>query len=256
MNTHYKKHTATLPKNRLIIGRKPLLEAIAAGKQIEKIFLLQSAGGDEVNTIKKEARERNIAISAVPQEKLARFTQANHQGVVAITSLIAYQALQDIIDITVDAGHTPLFVLLDGITDTRNVGAIARSAHCYGAHALIVPASNNASITDEAVKTSAGALELLPVCRVPSVEQAIDILHLNGITTYATGLQATSDLQEADLAMPAAIIMGSEDKGVSNFVLKSAQHLVRIPMTDNFDSLNVSVATGIILYETFRQRHT
>lgn len=244
-----------MPKNRLIIGRKPLLEAIAAGKQIEKIFLLQSAGGDEIHAIKKEARERNIAISAVPQEKLARFTQANHQGVVAITGLISYQSLQDIIDITVDAGQTPLLVLLDGITDTRNLGAIARTAHCYGAHALILPASNSAAVTDEAVKTSAGALEVLPVCRVPSVEQAMDILHLNGITTYATGLQASSGIQETDLSIPAAIIMGSEDKGVSNFVLKNAQHLVRIPMADNFDSLNVSVATGILLYETFRQRH-
>lgn len=250
----FRKSGSSLPKSRLIIGRKPLLEALQNAVNIEKIFLLQTATGEEINAIKKIAREMNIALSLVPQEKLTRFTQANHQGVVAIAGLVEYQPLQEIISQAVDKGETPLVVLLDGITDTRNLGAIARSAHCYGAHALIVPSSNNAAITEEGIKASAGALEIIPVCRIASVEQAIDILHLNGIQVVATGLKGSATLSETDLTVPMAIVMGSEDKGVSEFVLKHADHLVRIPMAGNFDSLNVSVAAGIMLYEVQRQK--
>lgn len=232
-----------------------MLEALENAVNIEKIFLLQTATGDEINTIKKEARLRNIAISLVPQEKLTRFTQANHQGVVAIGGLIEYQPLQEIISQAVDKGETPLIVLLDGITDTRNLGAIARSAHCYGAHALVIPSSNNAAITEEGLKASAGALESIPVCRVASVEQAVDILHLNGIQIVATSLKSSDLITQVDLTIPLALVMGSEDKGVSDFILKRADHLVRIPMADSFDSLNVSVASGIMLYEVQRQKN-
>ncbi len=232
-----------------------MVEALDGGRAIEKIFILQSAGGEEINSIKLKAKELNIALSLVPAEKLDRFTQSNHQGVVAIAGLIAYQSLQDVISLVVESGATPLIIVLDGITDTRNMGAIARSAHCYGAHALVTPVSNSAAITEEAVKTSAGALETLPVCRVASVEQAVDILKLNGITTVATALQTETMIHDADLTLPSAIILGAEDKGVSNFVLKHADHLARIPMAGNFDSLNVAVAAGIVLYEVNRQRN-
>ncbi len=237
----------------MIIGRKPLLESLQQGQDIEKIFVQQTATGDEVNAIKKAAKAQNIALSLVPPEKLNRFTQANHQGVVAIAGLIQYQQLQDIIDQAVDSGKAPLLVILDGITDTRNLGAIARSALCYGAHGLVIPSSNNAAVTEEGIKASAGALERIPICRMASVEQAVDTLKLNGIKTVATTLQSNSDLNSADLSLPAAIIMGAEDKGVSNFVLKNADLLVKIPMAGGFDSLNVSVATGIMLYEVLRQ---
>lgn len=250
----YRKSGSSVPKSRLIIGRKPLLEALNNAANIEKIFMLQTATGDEITAIRKKARELNIAFSLVPPEKLTRFTQANHQGIVAIAGLIEYQPLQEIISRAVDKGETPLLVLLDGITDTRNLGAIARSAHCYGAHALIVPSSNNAAITEEGIKVSAGALEHIPVCRIASVEQAIDILHLNGIQVIATGLTESEPLSGTDLTVPLAIVMGAEDKGVSDFVLKHADHLVRIPMAGNFDSLNVSVAAGIMLYEVQRQK--
>jgi len=243
-----------IPKSRLIIGRKPMIEALNSGRTIEKIFILQSAGGEEINLIKQKAKAENIAISLVPAEKLERFTASNHQGIVAIAGLIAYQSLQDVINMVVDRGETPLIIVLDGITDTRNLGAIARAAHCYGAHALVTPVSNSAAVTEEAVKTSAGALETLNVCRVASVEAAFDILKLNGIATVATLLQTETFLHQADLSLPVALILGSEDKGVSNFVRKHADHLVRIPMAGNFDSLNVAVATGIILYEVHRQR--
>lgn len=251
---HFKNNKrSSVPKSRLIIGRKPLLEALNNGANIEKIFILQTAVGDEITSIRKVAREMNIAVSSVPPEKLNRFTMANHQGVVAIGGLIEYQPLQEIISQVVDRGETPLVVLLDGITDTRNLGAIARSAHCYGAHALIVPSSNNAAITEDGLKASAGALEIIPICRMASVEQAIDVLHLNGIQIVATALQSSEPIHKVDLTNPLAIVMGSEDKGVSEFVLKKADHLVQIPMSGSFDSLNVSVATGIMLYEVFRQ---
>lgn len=250
----FRSNKTSVPKSRLIIGRKPLLEALQNAVNIEKIFLLQTATGDEISAIKKAAREMNIALSLVPQEKLTRFTQANHQGVVAIGGLIEYQPLQEIISQAVDKGETPLIVLLDGITDTRNLGAIARSALCYGAHALVIPSSNNAAITEEGIKASAGALESIPVCRVTSVEQAIDILHLNGIQVIATALKNSNPIHTVDLGIPLAIVMGSEDKGVSDFVIKQADHLVKIPMAGTFDSLNVSVAAGIMLYEVQRQK--
>lgn len=251
---NFRAQKSSVPKNRLIIGRKPLIEALKEAADIEKIFILKTATGEELATIKTLARKLDIMLSYVPSEKLDKFTQANHQGVVAIAGLIKYQPLQGIIDQVVDAGKVPLFVLLDGITDTRNLGAIARSAYSFGAQAIIIPSANNAAVTEEGIKTSAGALEKIPVCRVASVQQAIDILKLNGIQIAATTLETSKDISEAPLDEPIAIVMGAEDTGVSPYVLKTADHLVRIPMSDQFDSLNVSVAAGIMLYQTFIQR--
>ena len=255
MKPPYKKNKPTLPKSRLIIGRKPLIEALQSGTSIEKIFILKSASGDELYTIKDAARKQDIAISYVPVEKLTRFTQANHQGVVAIAGLITFLPLQEVISQVVDQGEMPLLVILDGITDTRNLGAIARSAHCYGATALVIPATNNAAITEEAVKTSAGALESLPICRVATVDEAISTAKLNGIQVIATTLDAKENITTVDFKIPTAIVMGAEDKGVSNMVLKHADALVSIPMSKNFESLNVAVATGVVLYEAFRQNN-
>jgi 23S rRNA (guanosine2251-2'-O)-methyltransferase len=242
-----------LPKTRLIIGRKPLLEALQEGKDIEKIFLLKTAAGEELFSIRKAAKEQNIALSYVPQEKLNRLTQANHQGVVAIAGLIPFQPLQEIISRVVDQGGTPLVLMLDGVTDTRNLGAIARSAYCYGVHALVIPSANNAAITEDAVKTSAGALEHLPVCRAATIEEAMTVAQLNGLQVVATTLQSATSISAVDFTAPTAIIMGAEDKGVSASVLKTADHLARIPMSGAFESLNVAVAAGIILYEVNRQ---
>src|SRR5690606_26980322 len=177
-----------------------------------------------------------------------------HQGVVAIGGLISFQPLQETLSSVVDEGKVPLVLVLDGITDTRNLGAIARSAYCYGAHALVIPAGNNAAVTEEAIKTSAGALLHLPVCRVASVQEAIDLLHLNGLQIVATTLQGTGPVSAVRLDVPIAFVLGAEDKGVSPYVLQRADHLSRIPMGDRFDSLNVSVAAGILLYEAFQQR--
>lgn len=243
-----------LPKSRLIIGRNPMIEALESGKSIEKIFILQGAIGAEIQQIRNLAKEQNIAVSFVPQPKLDRFTKSNTQGVVAIAGLIQYQSLQSVIDFIVGEGKVPLMVVLDGVTDTRNLGAIARSAFCFDADALVVPLSNSAAITEESVKTSAGALERIAICREPSIQQIMDVLHLNGIQTIATSLDTKTSIADIDLTIPTAIIMGAEDEGVSNYVNKTAQQLVRIPQSKNFDSLNVSVATGIMMYESFKQR--
>jgi 23S rRNA (guanosine2251-2'-O)-methyltransferase len=230
------------------------MEALQQGVTIEKIFLLRSASGAEVNTIKQLAREYNIPISLVPVEKLDGLTRAQHQGVVAWASLLQYVDLQAGISHIVDQGQTPLFLLLDGITDVRNVGAIARSALCCGAQALILPTSHAASLTDEAIKTSAGALRKIMLCRTPSVPQAMDVLRLNGIQILGTQMRGSVPVYESDLTIPTAIVMGAEDTGISKDVLKRADILIRIPMVAGFDSLNVSVAAGMILYEAVRQR--
>lgn len=238
----------------LIIGRKPLLEALEQGTVVEKIFMLRSATGDEISKIKKIARDRNVPVSQVPVEKLDGMTRAQHQGVVAWTSLLNYIDLQTAISYVVDEGQVPLFVLLDGVTDVRNVGAIARSALCCGAQGIILPTSQSASLTEEAVKTSAGALHKIMLCRVPSVPQAIDILRLNGIQVLGTQMKGSVPVYESDFTIPSCIVMGAEDTGISKDVLKRADQLIRIPMARSFDSLNVSVATGMILYEAVRQR--
>jgi 23S rRNA (guanosine2251-2'-O)-methyltransferase len=240
----------------ILIGRKPLLEALQQGTAIEKIFLLRSATGPEIISIKQLARERNIPISQVPVEKLNNLTRAQHQGVVAWTSLLQYVELQDAISHVVDAGQTPLFVLLDGVTDVRNVGAIARTALCCGAQGIVMPTSSSASLTEEAIKTSAGALRKILLCRIPSVQQAIDVLRLNGIQVLGTQMQGSIPVFQADLKVPSCIVMGAEDTGISKDVIRRADTLIKIPMAKEFDSLNVSVATGMILYEAMRQRIT
>lgn len=247
------KRTNALP---LVVGRKPLLEAISSGKTVEKIFLLRTATGDEISLIKKLSKEHNIPLSLVPVEKLNRLTRVEHQGVVAWTSLIDYVELQDGISHIVEQGQTPLMVLLDGVTDVRNVGAIARSALCCGAQVIILPTSSSASLTEEAVKASAGALQQIILCRIASTQQAIDVLSLNGIRVVGTQMHGSTPIHKADLTVPTCIVMGAEDKGIGKDVLKRADELVHIPMTGEFDSLNVSVATGMVLYEAQRQRIT
>jgi len=238
----------------LLIGRKPVLEALQQGTAIEKVFIQRTATGPEINAIKHAAREQNVPMSQVPVEKLNSMTKAQHQGVVAWTSLLQYVDLQNAISHVVEQGQTPLFLLLDGVTDVRNVGAIARSALCCGAQGLILPTSSSASLTEDAIKTSAGALRKIMLCRIPSVPQAIDVLRLNGIQVLGTQMLGSVPVYESDLSVPSCIVMGAEDTGISKDVIKRADQLIRIPMAGDFDSLNVSVAAGMILYEALRQR--
>lgn len=244
----------TRPSLPLIIGRKPLQEALESGTAIEKIFMLRSATGEEINAIKKLAKEQNIPLAQVPVEKLNGLTKAQHQGVVALAGLLSYVDLQNAISHVVDKGEVPLFVLLDGVTDVRNVGAIARSAWCCGAQGIILPTSHVATLSEDAIKTSAGALRKIMLCRIPSVPQAIDILRLNGIQVLGTEMRGSIPVYEADLKAPTCVVMGAEDTGISKDVLRRADTLIRIPMSQQFNSLNVSVAAGMILYEAIRQR--
>jgi 23S rRNA (guanosine2251-2'-O)-methyltransferase len=243
-----------MKKSQLIIGRQPLIETIRSGRPVDKILLQRNAAGDPIAEIRALAREHRIPVQVVPVEKLASLTRANHQGVVAFAGLVSYMDLQQVIDHTVGAGSVPLFVMLDGVTDVRNIGGIARSALCCGAQALILPDKGTGALNEEAMKSSAGALEQIQVCRVDSLLKAIDTLHLNGIRVFTSEMQAAKRVFELSLAEPCCIVMGSEDKGVQPYLRKAADEHFTIPMAGNFDSFNVSVATGIILYEALKHR--
>jgi 23S rRNA (guanosine2251-2'-O)-methyltransferase len=241
-------------QNHLIIGRQPLIETIRSGRPVDKILLQRNTAGDSIAEIRELAREHHIPVQIVPVEKLASLTRANHQGVVAFAGLVSYLNLQQVIDHTVGAGKVPLFVMLDGVTDVRNIGAIARSALCCGAQALIIPDKGTGALNEEAMKSSAGALEQIQVCRVDSLLKAIDTLHLNGIRVFTSEMQASKRVYELSLADPCCIVMGSEDKGVQAYIRKAADEHFTIPMAGDFDSFNVSVAAGIILYEAMKSR--
>jgi 23S rRNA (guanosine2251-2'-O)-methyltransferase len=243
-----------LKSSDIIIGRQPLIEAMEAGRPIDKILFQRNVSGESIGEIRKLAEKRGIPIQQVPVEKLMSFTRANHQGVIALAALIIYMDLQSVIDQVVSAGQTPLFILLDGITDVRNIGAIARSAVCCGAQAMIIPDKGIAALNEEALKSSAGALEKIRVCRVSSLLKAVDSLHLNGILVFASNMQGEKKVYELNLALPCCLMMGSEDKGLQPYLNKAADERFSIPMTGNFDSFNVSVAAGIILYEAMKKR--
>jgi 23S rRNA (guanosine2251-2'-O)-methyltransferase len=243
-----------MKKSHLIIGRQPLIEAIRSGRAVDKILLQRNTSGDAVADIRELAREHNIPVQVVPGEKLASLTRANHQGVVAFAGLVQYMDLQQVIDLVVGSGGVPLFVMLDGVTDVRNIGAIARSALCCGAQALIIPDKGVGALNEEAMKSSAGALERIQVCRVGSLLKAVDELHLNGIKVFTSEMKASTRVFELPLTEPCCIVMGSEDKGVQPYIRKAADTHFTIPMAGDFDSLNVSVAAGIILYEAMKNR--
>ena len=241
-------------KNRLIIGKQPLIEAIAAGKTIDKILLQKNATGELASQIKQLCKEHQIPMQLVPVEKLNSFTRANHQGVIAFTALVNYLPLQQIIDFTVGNGDTPLFIMLDAVTDVRNIGAIARTAFCCGAQAIIIPDKGVGALNEEAMKSSAGALEHLNICRVGSLMKAIDEMHLNGIKVYASEMRCETKVYDVDFTEPCCIVMGGEEKGVYPAIMKISDEIFKIPMQGKFESLNVSVATGMILYEAMKQR--
>ena len=245
-----------MKKSQLIIGRQPLIETIRSGHPVDKILLQRNTTGDSVAEIRQLAREHRIPVQVVPIEKLASLTRANHQGVVAFAGLVSYLDLQQVIDHTVGSGKVPLFVMLDGVTDVRNIGAIARSALCCGAQALIIPDKGTGALNEEAMKSSAGALEQIQVCRVDSLLKAVDTLHLNGIRVFTSEMKAPKRVFELSLADPCCIVMGSEDKGVQPYIRKAADEHFTIPMAAEFDSFNVSVAAGIILYEAMKSRST
>lgn len=243
-----------IAKKNIIAGRNPVFEALAKQQTIDKILLSKNASGDVINDIRELAKKRNIPIQYVPIQKINTLTNIQHQGIVAFKSAVIYQNLQQVIDMVVGSGNVPLFLILDGITDVRNIGAIARTAVCCGVQAIIIPDKGVGALNEDAVKTSAGALEQINICRVNSLMKTVDELHLNGIKVFASEMTATTNLFDLQLNEPCAIVMGSEEKGVFPALMKICDTKFKIPMANNFESLNVSVATGMILYEAMKQR--
>ncbi|MDP4262064.1 MAG: 23S rRNA (guanosine(2251)-2'-O)-methyltransferase RlmB [Bacteroidota bacterium] len=241
-------------KSSLVIGRKPVTEAILSGKQLDRIYLDTNAHGPSIDEIKKLASQHNIPVNYVPAAKLNGFNIASHEGCVAMIAKVQYHDLQDIISFVIEKGEAPLFLVLDGITDIRNIGGIARTAFCCGVHALIIPDKGVGALNEDAILTSAGALEKIPVCRVKSLMKTVDELHLNGIKVLASEMTAEKNVFDCDFKEPVAIVMGSEEKGIYPALMKICDERFKIPMAGDFESLNVSVATGMILYEVVRQR--
>lgn len=237
-----------------IFGLRPVIEAVKAGKQIDRLLIKQGLQGALYHELMIEVRRHNIPYQIVPLERIELVTRKNHQGVLAWLSLIEFQSVANFLPLIFEKGEDPLIVALDGVSDVRNFGAIVRSADCLGAHAVLIPERGSARITADAVKTSAGALHSFPVCREKSIVRSIEYLKDSGLKVITATEKSGSDLSKLDLKGPIVLIMGSEDKGISRELLTVSDHLVRIPMTGDIGSLNVSVAAGIILYEIARQR--
>ena len=243
-----------IPKKNIIVGRNPVVEALKNAQTIDKILLSKNASGDVINEIRLMAKNNNVPVQYVPIEKINSLTNVQHQGVVAFKSAVRYQDLQQVIDWVIEKGEAPLFIILDGVTDVRNIGAIARTAVCCGVHAIIIPDKGVGALNEDAVKTSAGALEQINICRVNSLMKAVDELHLNGIKVFASEMTAKQKLFNLELVEPCAIVMGGEEKGVYPALMKICDETFHIPMANQFESLNVSVAAGMILYESMKQR--
>jgi len=237
-----------------IFGMHPVIEAIQAGKSIDKILLNREVGNQSTQELTELIKLHEIAVSRVPIEKLNRITRKNHQGVIAFVSPVEFQPLDGIIAQVYEAGEVPLLLVLDEVSDVRNFGAIARTAECAGAHALVVPKKGAAAINADAVKTSAGALFNISVCKVDGIPAAIRLMQENGVQVVACTEKTNDSLYDLDLTVPTAVIMGNEETGISPTALRKSDRLGHIPLAGETRSLNVSVATGIALYEAVRQR--
>lgn len=241
-------------KEKIIFGIHSVQEALDAGQEIDKIYLRRGIVSEEIRTIKSAARRLRIPVMEVPQERLNRFTRGAHQGCVAVMAQVSYTRLEMLVPHLYEEGFEPLIVVLDGITDTRNFGAIARSAECAGAHALVIPERGSVSVTADAVNASAGALMRIPVCRVPSIVGAVGYLKDSGLSVVVANEKASQRYYETNLTGPLALVLGNEHEGVSEQVSRLASIQVAIPQRGTIGSLNVSVAGGILLFEVLRQQ--
>ncbi|HBH23116.1 MAG TPA: 23S rRNA (guanosine(2251)-2'-O)-methyltransferase RlmB [Cytophagales bacterium] len=238
----------------IIYGARAIIESLRAGKEIEKILLQKGLQNDLLKALKLEAGQRKIPLQQVPVEKLKKFNSRNHQGALAFISPIEFSEIETVIDQCYASGKDPFIVICDRVTDIRNFGAIARTAECVGADAIVMASKGNASINYDAVKTSAGALHHIPVCRVPNLKTTIQYLKDSGLTIVAATEKTNDMLYEQSLTGPIALVLGSEEDGISEAYLKLCDQRVRIPLKGEIESLNVSVSAGIILYEILRQK--
>lgn len=237
----------------IVFGIRPVVEAIESHKQIEKLYIKRGAEGQLMNELKDLCMRHHLRWQEVPIEKLNRMTRGNHQGVVAQMAAIDYVTVEDILE-RVPEDETPLIVVFDGVTDIRNFGGIARSAECAGAHGLIAPLKNSAPVNADAIKTSAGALNVIPVARVGSIRNTLKTLQMEGFQIVAATEKSRKLLYDADFRKPTAIVMGAEDVGISKEVLKLCDEQLAIPLIGHIESLNVSAAAAIMLFEVVRQR--
>ncbi|KYG83345.1 RNA methyltransferase [Roseivirga echinicomitans] len=242
------------PKEDFIYGSRAIIEAINSGKEIDKLLLQKDVKNELTTELLIAARDFNIPVQKVPIEKLNRITRKNHQGVIAFISSVEYASLDNIISEAYSKGEVPLLIVLDRITDVRNFGAIARTAECVGAHGIVIPSRGSAQIGSDAMKTSAGALNFIPVCRADNLKTTLREIRDNGITVLACTEKATDLVYQHDLTVPIALLMGSEEDGISPEYLKLSDQLCKLPIKGKIESLNVSVATSVVLYEVVRQR--
>ncbi len=237
-----------------IFGLRAVMEAIEAGKEIDKVLIKKDLSGELASELFGMLRANRVLSQRVPVEKLNKITRKNHQGVIAILSAVTYHRLDHLVPQLYEDGMLPFVVILDGITDVRNFGAIARTCECAGVDAIIIPEHGSVSVGGDAVKTSAGALLHLPVCRERSAAGAVRFLKENGYHIVAATEKADINYTKGDYTVPVAIVMGAEDVGISPKVLKLCDTFVSIPQFGHIGSLNVSVAAGVIIYEVVRQR--
>lgn len=238
----------------MIFGIRAVIEAVEAGKDIDKVLVKRELSGELFMELQEQLRLYEIPMQKVPVERIDRITRKNHQGVIAFTSAVTYQKLENIVPLLYEEGKNPFILVLDGLTDVRNFGAIARTCEVAGVDAIVIPARGSVSVNADAIKTSAGALHSIPVCREKSLKEAIVFLKESGIKVVAATEKAASFYTEADLSVPAAIVMGSEDMGIAPEHLRICDELVKIPQSGTIQSLNVSVAAGVLIYEVVRQR--
>lgn len=241
-------------RENFIFGIRPVIEAVKSGKEMERIHLQKNMRGENFRELFNLIRELNIPFQFVPVEKLNRLSKQNHQRVIAWVAEITYQKIENILPAIYEEGKIPLVLFLDNITDVRNVGAIARTAECAGVDAIVIPVRGSAMINSEAIKTSTGALYKVPVCRTTEPGATIEFLKNSGLQILAATEKGSKEYSEADLMKPFALILGSEGKGVSTEIMKLADEQINIPLKGEIESLNVSVAAGILLFETIRQR--
>lgn len=243
-----------MTNSNFIFGYRSIIEAINAGKEIDKVILKKGSSGELYKELFDLVRQNEIPYQMVPVEKLNRITQKNHQGAIGFICPIEYQNMEEVLIRVFESAETPLMLVLDGITDVRNFGAIARSAKCAGVHAIVVPDKGSAVINADAIKTSAGALHEIPVCRVKSIGATIDYLLSSGLKIACATEKGSDVYYKCDFTGPMAIVMGAEDTGISHSVLRKADILCQIPIQGSIGSLNVSVAAGILMFDVVRQR--
>ncbi len=241
-------------KNEMIFGARAVIEAIQAGKEIDKVLIKKDIQSDLSKELLAALKDTFIPVQRVPVERINRITKKNHQGVIAFISPITYQRTEDIVPFLFEQGKNPLLIMLDGLTDVRNFGAIARTCECASVDAIIIPNKNSVSVNADAIKTSAGALHTLPVCREANLRNTIKFLKDSGFKIIAATEKGDYDYTKADYEGPTCIIMGAEDTGVSYDNLALCDEWVKIPMLGTIESLNVSVAAGVLIYEAIKHR--